>query len=99
MSEDRQTITASRVLAMLADGKTREEIRSFFDLSKGDVGKLFKNPALKGRKTMRKPDFVFEDDVTASVPNSEPTGSFGIPDDAEVDPSPFSDDFGDIPRQ
>ena len=61
MSENRVKINPKDVLALLADGKSREEVREHYNLSKGDLKKVFQHPDLKGRKTKKSPGFVFED--------------------------------------
>lgn len=84
------TIVVSDVLKMLDEGKTREEIREHYGLSKADLTRLFKNPSLKNRKSRKKPGFILEDDVTpensqdrqedvADTPQSEdiPESSYG----------------------
>ena len=69
--EQRPTITASAVIALLDDGKDREQIREHFGLNKTDLKKLFSNPALKGKKTRKAPSFVFEDDT--QIPSAAAT--------------------------
>ena len=64
MSENRVKINPKDVLALLADGKSREEVREHYNLSKGDLKKVFQHPDLKGRKTKKAPGFVFEEDTT-----------------------------------
>lgn len=59
MEDNRVVIDPRDVLNFLADGKTREEIRTHYNLSKGDMIALFKHPDLKGRKTKKAPGFVF----------------------------------------
>lgn len=59
MEDNRVVIYPQDVLNFLADGKTREEIRTHYNLSKGDMIALFKHPDLKGRKTKKAPGFVF----------------------------------------
>lgn len=71
MSENRVKINPKDVLALLADGKTREEVREHYNLSKGDLKKVFQHPELKGRKTKKAPGFVFEDDAPSNISNTE----------------------------
>ena len=70
MSENRVKINPKDVLALLADGKTREEVREHYGISKGDLKKVFQHPDLKGRKTKKAPGFVFED-ASNSISNAE----------------------------
>lgn len=76
MSDNRQVIKTSDVIALLNDGKTREDIREHYGLSKADLSKLFKNDALKGKKTRKAPAFVFEDD---SVQREENNSGNNVP--------------------
>lgn len=62
MQDNRIKISPKDVLAFLADGKTREEIREHYGLSKSDMKRVFEHPDLKGRKTKKAPGFVFEED-------------------------------------
>lgn len=53
-----------QVLAMLKDGKTREEIRVHYGISKTDLGLLFKHKDLIGKKTIKPkaPSFTIVED-------------------------------------
>lgn len=70
MEDNRVVIYPQDVLNFLADGKTREEIRTHYNLSKGDMIALFKHPDLKGRKTKKAPGFVFA--TPSEATNLEP---------------------------
>ena len=83
MEGNRVVIYPQDVLNFLADGKTREEIRTHYNLSKGDMITLFKHPDLKGRKTKKAPGFVFatpsqeisdRDNETTTVGNESLSG-------------------------
>lgn len=62
MEDNRVRINPSDVLGFLQDGKTREEIREHYNLSKSDAKRMFEHPMLKGRKTRKAPGFVFEEE-------------------------------------
>lgn len=53
-----------QVLAMLKDGKSREEIRVHYGITKTDLGLLFKHKDLIGKKTIKPkaPTFTIVDD-------------------------------------
>lgn len=53
-----------QVLQMLKDGKTREEIRVHYGITKTDLGLLFKHKDLIGKKTIKPkaPTFTIVDD-------------------------------------
>mgnify|MGYP003604640768 CR=1 FL=1 len=93
--EQRPTITASAVIALLDDGKDREQIREHFGLNKTDLKKLFSNPALKGKKTRKAPAFVFEDDT--KIPSAAATEEVSndavatTTEDSQVDSSDVDD--------
>lgn len=57
--DNRQVIDPRDVLNFLADGKTREDIRNHYGLSKSDLKLLFQHELLKGKKTKVAPGFVF----------------------------------------
>lgn len=57
-------IKISEVLSLLEEGKTREEIRDYFDITKPDLVALFKHPLLKGKKAKKQRSFVVVDDVS-----------------------------------
>ena len=59
---EKTPISRKQVLSLLAEGKTREEIRQHFNLTKKDLNVLFKDPALKGRRTKTAPSFVLVED-------------------------------------
>ena len=63
MSQERKTITVSEVIRLLDEGMHRPQIAEYFGLSMSDVNKLFKNPALKGKKARKAPGFVLIDDT------------------------------------
>lgn len=70
--ETKPTIVVSDVLNMLDEGKTREEIREFYGISKADLTRLFKNPNLKNKKPRKKPGFILEDDISTKDENPGP---------------------------
>mgnify|MGYP006353966433 CR=1 FL=1 len=61
---EKTPISRNQVLALLADGKTREEIRLQLGLTKRDANLLFKDAALTGKRTKVAPSFVLVDDET-----------------------------------
>ena len=71
-TDNRPKITTSQVIALLDEGKNREEIREHFGLTPGDLKKLFSNPQLKGKKTRKAPGFIFEDDSVPAVETAAP---------------------------
>jgi hypothetical protein len=48
--QTKPTLKTVDVLAMLEEGKTREEIGAHYSLNKSDTKKLFAHPDLKGKK-------------------------------------------------
>lgn len=69
MQENRTQIKISDVLELIRIGKTREEIRIHYELSKGELVELFKHPQLKGRRTRTPISFEIVDDVSAPQEN------------------------------
>lgn len=63
MAEERAQIKVSEVLGMLEEGKTRDEIKTHYELSHTEMTVLFKHPKLKGRRTHKKLPFVIIDDT------------------------------------
>lgn len=63
MADQRQQLSVSQVLADLADGKSREEIKEKYNLNSNDMKKLFDHPKLKGRRTKKAPSFQLVDDT------------------------------------
>ena len=51
--EELPVIGITQVLQMLKEGKTREEIRVYYGITKGDLVLLFKHPQLIGKKTIK----------------------------------------------
>jgi hypothetical protein len=89
---EKQPIKASEILAMLAEGKSREEIRTHFNMKKIEFARFMKHPALKGKKTKtgKKNDpFILVDDVT---PTTTPTAS------EAVETAPQSEPQADAPE-
>ena len=63
------------VLALLNEGKVREEIASHYGISKADVNALFQHPELKNKKPRKPLGFVIvdeEEDVAVTETNQEP---------------------------
>lgn len=60
------SVNPNEVLNMLANGKTREEIRLTYNLSKSDMKLVFQHPLLKGKKTKKEPAFVFSDGTSVT---------------------------------
>lgn len=56
-------VKLSEVIALFEAGKTREEIKTHFDLSHSELKTIFAHPTLKGKR-VKKPTFTFIDDVT-----------------------------------
>lgn len=65
--EDKKQIFISDVLEYIRIGKTREEIREIYELSRGELVELFKHPQLKGRRTRQPITFSLIDDVTETA--------------------------------
>jgi hypothetical protein len=64
--ENIPVIGIAQVLQMLKNGKTREEIRVHYSITKTDLVLLFKHPSLIGKKTIKAktPAFtIVEDEV------------------------------------
>jgi hypothetical protein len=57
MSEMKQ-IVVEDVLEMLQQGKTRKEIQNHYELNGVEAKILFSDPALKGKRTYKKRNFV-----------------------------------------
>jgi hypothetical protein len=52
-------------LAHLDEGLTRDEIAARYELPKAAVARIFKHPALKGKKTKPGPGFILVDDTVS----------------------------------
>ena len=92
MQDNRVKVSPKDVLAFLADGKTREEIRKHYGLSKSDMKRMFEHPDLKGRKTKKAPGFVFEEDSpseeifnTDNATSDTATQSSDVQDNSGID--------------
>lgn len=74
MSEQKQIIVED-VIEMLESGKTREEIKTHYDLNGVELKSLFNHPDLKGRRTHKKRSFVVvtRAETTAEVDESADT--------------------------
>lgn len=75
MANDKIPIRTSKVLEMLKEGKTREDIRNHYGLSKTELKDLFQHEKLKGRKTHKAPSFVIVDDIEEEGDTRASTGS------------------------
>lgn len=62
-TQEKPQIKVSDVLAMLNDGKTRDDIANHYGITKPDCKRLFEHPSLKGKKTKKKPGFILVDDT------------------------------------
>lgn len=71
--DNRPVINVKDVLAFLEDGKTREQIREHYGLSKRDLTLLFKHEELKGKKTRIAPGFVFAQESNIMAQEDAPT--------------------------
>jgi hypothetical protein len=60
-------IRKSDVIAMIENGKTREEIAVHYGIPKGQIAKAFKQLGLVGVKA-KKVSFVIEDDTVSDTP-------------------------------
>lgn len=90
--EELPVIGIIQVLQMLKEGKTREEIRVYYGITKGDLVLLFKHPQLIGKKTIKPkpPRFTVvenendnQEDVGQPPVEEESTGN-GNPDVGDV---------------
>lgn len=63
MSQERKNNYSIRSNQIIDEGLHRPQIAEYFGLSMSDVNKLFKNPALKGKKARKAPGFVLIDDT------------------------------------
>lgn len=64
-------IRVTDVLAMLKDGKTREEIGEHYGLNKADTKALFSIPQLKGKRTRKQRPFQIILDEADEVENED----------------------------
>jgi len=60
-------IKVSKVLEMLNNGKTREDIGKHYSLSKSEIAQVFKHPKLKGKKTVKPNRFLVLDDTAEEI--------------------------------
>jgi hypothetical protein len=97
MASDKVKITVSSVLGMLKEGKTREEIRQHYGLSKTELKALFQHPKLKGRKTHKAPSFTLVDDLddnsSEGTHTPDATAMSGATASSAGSEQPQSDDF------
>lgn len=94
MSTGRPRIIVQDVLSMLKKGKSREEIREFYGLTKTDLKNLFKHDKLKGKKTHKKPGFIVVDAEARPVDDESQSNVAETPvrDFRNVDDSPSNSD-------
>ena len=59
-------LTISQVLADLASGLDRKQLREKYKLSHADMAKLFKDPKLANKKPLKAAGFILTDDTTTS---------------------------------
>lgn len=80
--EELPVIGIIQVLQMLKEGKTREEIRVYYGITKGDLVLLFKHPQLIGKKTIKPkpPRFTI---VENENDNQEDVGQPPVEEEAE----------------
>jgi len=64
-------IKISGVLALLEQGKSREEIAEHYGITMADCKRLFENPKLKGKKAKKQPAFTLIDDLEDNVSNPD----------------------------
>ena len=81
---EKKKITLSQILADLDEGKTREEIGNKYELSKSEVKKMFKHPALKGKKPKKQVSFELIDDLPVDSDN-EIRGDISFNEEVEVE--------------
>jgi hypothetical protein len=88
--ENIPVIGIAQVLQMLKNGKTREEIRVHYSITKTDLGLLFKHPALIGKKTIKAktPAFtIVEDEVVVEEIVVEEVETIKIVEDEKPQPA------------
>jgi len=84
MSEqNKPVVKKSNILELLEQGKTRKQISEHYDLTMGDVRKIFQHPDLKGRKPKSAPGFIFEDDIANTEPQPKSESLLDIKSDDE----------------
>jgi len=67
-----QIIGIKQVLQHLEDGLTRDEIAEVYGITKAECKIMFKNPALLGKKTKKKPSFRLVEDATLNIEVIQP---------------------------
>lgn len=67
-----QIIGIKQVLQHLEDGLTRDEIAEIYGITKAECKIMFKNPALLGKKTKKKPSFRLVEDATLNIEVIQP---------------------------
>lgn len=73
-------IVISEVLGMLNNGKSREEIREFYDITPTELKLLFNHPKLKGKKTKKAIETSFEIVDDTETPVIQPETEQAFPD-------------------
>ena len=63
----KKQVTISEVLALLDAGKSRKEIAESLEISQADCTRLFKHPALIGKKAKKQVEFDIIDDTKVEV--------------------------------
>lgn len=106
--DNRQVIDPRDVLNFLADGKTREDIRNHYGLSKSDLKLLFQHDMLKGKKTKVAPGFVFatpsgtilnRETETNAVDNEQVNGENSTTNGTESEEQNLDSGVADRPSQ
>lgn len=100
MQDNRVKVSPKAILEFLADGKTREEIREHYGLSKSDMKRVFEHPELKGRKTKKAPGFVFEEESTnEEISNRENEQDSTDSTETQPEEQNLQSDVADSPSQ
>ena len=80
-----KNIKISEVLALLDEGKSREEIAEHYGISMPDCRRLFKHEKLKGKKAKKQPSFSITDDTEEGIDELTNPLAEAIASDEEIE--------------
>jgi len=89
---EEKTIKISTILELSEQGKTKEEIRVHFGLTKSEINKMFQHPKLKGLKPKKGVSFTLVDDTEESTNIQEELDAIGAFGSIGEVPSPFDEE-------
>ena len=84
----KKQVTISEVLALLDAGKSRKEIAESLEISQADCTRLFKHPALIGKKAKKQVEFDIIDDTKVETIEAV-TEEIEVKIEVEIDEQPL----------